>query len=124
MSRPEDQADAQASVSGERSRPIVNSVRSLQSRVSSLLAAALMIALGVGALSWYYANALGRQKRMHDAAVASVANNAQGEMPLPPLGAVVGPDPATAHHSELVPRPEVSPAPPLGMFRTTPHRPR
>ena len=119
MSRPEDQADAQASVSGERSRPIVNSVRSLQSRVSSLLAAALMIALGVGALSWYYANALGRQKRMHDAAVASVANNAQGEMPLPPLGAVVGPDPATAHHSELVPRPEVSPAPPLGALLPT-----
>jgi len=73
-------------VSGERGPPLVNSVRSLQSRVSNLLAAGLMIALGVGALSWYYANALGRQKRMQQAAVASVSNNAQGEMPLPPLG--------------------------------------
>ncbi len=76
----------QVGVSGERGTPLVNSVRSLQSRVSNLLAAGLMIALGVGALSWYYANALGRQKRMQQAAVASVANSAQGEMPLPPLG--------------------------------------
>lgn len=111
MSRPENQAETQATVSGERSTPIVNSVRSLQSRVSSLLAAALMIALGIGALSWYYANALGRQKRMHDAAAASVANNAQGEMPLPSLGTVVGPEGAGgAHLSDPAPHRELLPA--------------
>ena len=73
-------------VQGERSAPVVNTVRSVQSRISSILAASLMIALGVGALSWYYANALGRQQRLRQAATTAAANNAQGEMTLPPLG--------------------------------------
>lgn len=76
------------SVQGERSSPSVNNNRSLQSRVSSILAAGLMIVLGLGALSWYYANALGRQKRMRQAAVTAATNSAQGEMTLPPLGKV------------------------------------
>ena len=79
------------SVRGERGASAVNSARSLQSRVSSFLAAGLMIALGVGGLSWYYANALGRQSHARQAAVNAVANNAQGEMALPPLGAVAAP---------------------------------
>jgi type IV secretion system protein VirB10 len=85
-------------VRGERSTPTVNSARSLQSRISSLLAAGLMIALGLGALSWYYASALGRQQHARQAAVAAAANNAQGEMALPPLGGVEPPHagPATA----------------------------
>jgi type IV secretion system protein VirB10 len=53
-----------------------------------LLAAGLMIALGLGALSWYYASALGRQQHARQAAVTAAANNAQGEMALPPLGGV------------------------------------
>jgi type IV secretion system protein VirB10 len=76
------------SVPGERGTPVVNSIRSMQSRVSSVLAAGLMIALGLGALSWYYTNALSRQKRMRQAAMTAATNNAQGEMTLPPLGAV------------------------------------
>jgi type IV secretion system protein VirB10 len=75
-------------VRGERSAPTVNSVRSLQSRISSVLAAGLMIALGLGGLSWYYASALGRQKQARQAAATAAANNAQGEMALPPLGGV------------------------------------
>lgn len=75
-------------VSGERSTPVVNTVRSVQSRISSVLAAFLMIALGAGALSWYYANALSRQQRLRQAATTAAANNAQGEMALPPLGKV------------------------------------
>ncbi len=87
-------------VQGERSDPIVNTARSIQSRVSSVLAAGLMIALGLGALTWYYAHALSRQKQAREAAVAAAANNAQGEMPLPPLDSVgsphmATPDPAT-----------------------------
>jgi type IV secretion system protein VirB10 len=78
-------------VQGERGAPTVNSVRSIQSRVSSVLAAGLMIALGVGALTWYYANALSRQTRERQAAIATTASNAQGEMALPPLGAVESP---------------------------------
>ena len=75
-------------VQGERSTPVVNTVRSVQSRISSILAASLMIALGVGALSWYYANALGRQQRLRQAVTTAAVNNAQGEMALPPLGRV------------------------------------
>jgi type IV secretion system protein VirB10 len=78
-------------VRGERSTPTVNSVRSLQSRISSVLAAGLMIALGLGALSWYYASALGRQKQARQAAASDAAKNAQGEMALPPLGRVEPP---------------------------------
>ena len=82
------EVSADESVQGERSSPSVNNNRSLQSRVSSILAAGLMIVLGLGALSWYYANALGQQKRMHQAAVTAATNSAQGEMTLPPLGKV------------------------------------
>lgn len=76
------------SVQGERSDPIVNTTRSIQSRVSSMLAAGLMIALGSGALSWYYAHALGRQRQVREAAVTAAADGARGEMALPPLDKV------------------------------------
>jgi len=79
------------SVRGERSVSTVNSARSIQSRISSFLAAGLMIALGLGALSWYYANALSRQSHARQAATTAAANNAQGEMALPPLGSVEAP---------------------------------
>ena len=79
------------SVRGERNTPSVNSARSLQSRISSVLAAALMIALGVGGLSWYYANALSRQSHARQAAMSAAVNSAQGEMALPPLGGMVTP---------------------------------
>ena len=79
------------SVRGERGASTVNGARSLQSRVSSFLAAGLMIALGVGGLSWYYANALGRQSHARQVAANAAANNAQGEMALPPLGTVAPP---------------------------------
>ena len=82
-------------VRGERNAPTVNSARSLQSRISSVLAAGLMIALGLGALSWYYASALGRQKQARQAAATAAANNAQGEMALPPLGGVEPPHSGT-----------------------------
>jgi type IV secretion system protein VirB10 len=82
-------------VRGERNAPTVNSVRSLQSRISSVLAAGLMIALGLGGLSWYYANALGRQKQARQSAATAAANNAQGEMALPPLGGVEPPHAGT-----------------------------
>ena len=84
-------ASPNESVRGERNTLSVNGARSLQSRVSSVLAAGLMIALGVGGLAWYYANALSRQNHVHQAAVSAAANSAQGEMALPPLGGVVTP---------------------------------
>lgn len=89
----EGQASQSDSVRGERNTLSVNGGRSLQSRVSGVLAAGLMIALGVGGLSWYYANALSRQNRAHQAAVSAATNSAQGEMALPPLGGVPTPRP-------------------------------
>ena len=56
-------------VRGERSVALVNIARSVQSRVSGALAAALMIALGIAALTWYYAHALTRPT--HATAVVS-----------------------------------------------------
>ncbi|HVW69139.1 MAG TPA: type IV secretion system protein VirB10 [Steroidobacteraceae bacterium] len=82
---------ADESVPGERSVASVNSERSIQSHVSSVLAAGVMIALGVAALSWYYANALSRQRKAHQAAVTASASAAQGELALPPLGRVPAP---------------------------------
>jgi type IV secretion system protein VirB10 len=78
-------------VRGERGAALVGAVRSLQSRASSVLAAALMIALGVSALTWYYAHALTRQARTRAGAQATAANRAQGEMALPALGPISPP---------------------------------
>ncbi|HEY6922421.1 MAG TPA: hypothetical protein VI653_03050, partial [Steroidobacteraceae bacterium] len=83
-------------VQGERGAPVVNTARSVQSRISSILAASVMIALGVGALSWYYSNALGRQQRLRQAVTTAAASNAQGEMALPPLGKVESAHDATS----------------------------
>ncbi len=84
-------AHEEAAVRGERSAALVNAARSMQARVSNILAAALMIALGVGALTWYYAHALTRQSHARAAAQSTVQSRAQGEMPLPPLGRIVPP---------------------------------
>ena len=95
-------------VRGERATALVSSLRSLQARASSMLAAGLMIALGLGALSWYYAHAFTRQTRAHASAQASAASRAQGEMPLPALGPIgVMTAAAPAPGPPLAPPPEV-----------------
>jgi type IV secretion system protein VirB10 len=82
--------DASA-VAGERGIASVNRVRSVQSRVSSLLAIGLMATLGVGLLTWYYSQALTRGGREQRAARQATERKAQGEMPLPPLGPIERP---------------------------------
>lgn len=47
-------------VRGERSRFIAGGAQSLQSRMTSLLAAGLMVSVGAGMLAWYYTEALSR----------------------------------------------------------------
>jgi len=79
------------SVRGERSVALVNMARSVQSRVSSALAAALMIALGVTALAWYYAHALTRPGHARALAQSATTTRAQGEMTLPSLGRITPP---------------------------------
>ena len=75
-------------VRGERSTAIVHAARSAHARVSSLLAAGLMITLGLATLGWYYAHALSRVTRARQQAQSATASRAQGEMPLPSLGRI------------------------------------
>jgi len=78
-------------VSGERTTARADGARSVQSRLSSLLAAGLMITLGLAALTWYYAHAFTRQSRSRQAAQSTAVGRAQGEMPLPSLGRIEPP---------------------------------
>ncbi len=92
--------DASAHVAGERGIGSINRASSLQSRITNALAIALMSVLGVGLLGWYYAHTFANQARGRRAAQIVARNQAQGDMPLPPLGpiaqAVAAPAPASA----------------------------
>src|SRR5579883_2768924 len=85
-----------AGVAGERGTASVNRVRSLQSRLSNVLAAGLMCALGVGALTWYYAHVFARNAHAVQAARRASAHAASGDAPLPPLGPFSAPSVAAA----------------------------
>jgi type IV secretion system protein VirB10 len=114
-----DPADA---VRGERDTTAVNRAASVQSRISSVLAVALMSLLGIGMLTWYYANAITRQSRARQSAQATSTNRAQGDMPLPSLGRIDPPtppaeppaplSPSTLPEIPLEPRPATTPAAP------------
>jgi type IV secretion system protein VirB10 len=91
-------------VTGERGIASVNAARSLQSRVSNLLAMGLMSTLGVGLLGWYYVHTFARQSDARRAAQTASRNQAAGEMPLPSLGKIDPPAPAVA---VLGPAPEL-----------------
>ncbi len=80
------EADLSA-VCGERGEA-VNQATSVQSRVSNVLAIGLMIALGLGMLTWYYANAITRHSRARQDAQASSSKRVQGDLPLPSLGRI------------------------------------
>jgi type IV secretion system protein VirB10 len=92
--RPEAEAEPADTVVGERGIASVNRGRSLQSRMSNLLAMGLVGALGLGLLSWYYSQAWAHQKTAREDAHKAVRASAQGDMPLPALGRVE--PPATA----------------------------
>ena len=79
-------AESPESISGERGPASVHRARSLQSRVSNLLAAGLMTALGVGVLSWYYAHVFREERRAAVTVRRSVQAKAGTSAPLPPLG--------------------------------------
>jgi len=78
-------------VRGERPESIVSGARSLQSRISSLLAAALMAAVGAGMLAWYYAEALSRPASERIPARLALPEPAGAGITLPPFGSVASP---------------------------------
>jgi type IV secretion system protein VirB10 len=81
-------------VLGERGATIVNRAASVQSRLSSILAIALMSVLGLGALTWYYASNIGRQARARERQQSASASHAQGDSSLPSIGRIDPPAPA------------------------------
>jgi type IV secretion system protein VirB10 len=88
-----DPGSAETGVEGERDATSVSRALSLQSRIGSLLATGLMCVLGLGMLTWYYANAITRQSRARQSVQTASTNRAQGEMPLPSLGRIDPPPP-------------------------------
>lgn len=91
--------EADSTVRGERDGTTLRSPPSVQSRVSNVLAIALMSVLGLGMLTWYYANAMTRQSRARQSVQAASAKRAQGDMPLPSLGRIDQP-PAAAERPQ------------------------
>jgi type IV secretion system protein VirB10 len=108
--------ESEDTVRGERSSAALAHAPSLQSRVSNLLAIGLMSLLGLGMLTWYYANAFTRQRHARQSAESSVAKRAQGgDMPLPSLGRI---DPPTAQ----MPPPPADPVTQPSALSATPLR--
>ena len=69
----------------DRGMPSLNRPRSIQTRLSRLMAFALLLALGSGLLGWYYQQTATRSTRSAAAAVASAHTKAEGESTVPPL---------------------------------------
>jgi type IV secretion system protein VirB10 len=102
-------------VHGERGAPLVSGVRSLQSRMSSLLAAALMMSVGAGMLAWYYAEALSRPAAPRGAVQAPLPEIAGEGMTLPSFGSGAkrsAAPPAPATLSAQRPSSPLAPLPP------------
>lgn len=79
--------DGRDSVRGERGVFTLGVTRSLQSRMSSLMAAGLMIAVGAGMLAWYYGEALSRPVPPSIGHAPPPASPGEG-LALPPFGSV------------------------------------
>src|ERR1700732_4852936 len=107
--------EADSTVRGERDGTTLRQPPSVQSRVSNVLAISLMSVLGLGMLTWYYANAMTRQSHARQSAQASSAKRAQGDMPLPSLGRI---DPPAAA-AERPPAPQDQPAQSMPLSVTT-----
>jgi len=113
-----EQNSEQNPVRGERDTTTVSRAASVQSRISSVLAIGLMSVLGLGMLTWYYANAFTRDSRARQSAQTSAANRASGDSALPSLGRIDPPaplpppsgEPITLHEIPLEPSPPPSPA--------------
>ncbi len=96
-------SSGESTVLGERGIASINRARSIQSRVSNLLAMGLMSTLGLGLLTWYYARVISKHAQVRQEAQSSSKAKAQGEMTLPSLGRIDPPAPATMKPAEAAP---------------------
>src|SRR5512146_985629 len=85
-------AGPEGSVAGERGISSINRARSLQSRVTNVLAMGLMSALGLGLLGWYYAHTFAMQSQARRNAQNASNQPATGNMPLPPTAPSMPPN--------------------------------
>jgi type IV secretion system protein VirB10 len=110
---PADEPPPPETVAGERGIGSINRVRSLQSRVSNLLAIGLMSALGIGLLGWYYVRTYTNQAHARESAQSASRGKARGEMPLPSLGRIDPPSVGNSGNQALAavlgPEPEEPP---------------
>ena len=95
-------------VVGERGATLVNRAASVQSRLSSVLALSLMSVLGIGSLTWYYANSMTRQSRERQSAQSASVSHAQGDAALPSIGRIDPPPPPPVPALDVI-----MPPPPL-----------
>jgi type IV secretion system protein VirB10 len=119
-----------ASVSGERDIPSVNQQRSLQNRVNNLLALIVVTLVGGGFLYFYYSNLSHKKADAKAKVVQERTAKSTGEMKLPPLGAVDGPQAAAMDSTAPPDRGPTAlgdvmgPAPPLGTAGASSTAPR
>lgn len=92
--------DATDSIAGERVVPSITRVRSMQSRVTTMLAIGFMSVMALGLLGWYYSKAFTRVSRDQSQAQATAERRAKGESSLPPLGAISQPRVVSANAPE------------------------
>jgi type IV secretion system protein VirB10 len=120
---------ASASVPGERDIPSVNQQRSLQNRVNNLLALVVVTLVGGGFLYFYYSNLSHKQADAKAKVVQERTAKSTGEMKLPPLGAVDGPQAAATDSTAAPDRGPTAladvlgSAPPLGSAGAAPATP-
>jgi type IV secretion system protein VirB10 len=95
-------------IAGDRGASSLSRARSLQSRISNILAIGLISTLGLGLLGWYYARTLARPATQQHAAQAASKSQTEGDLPLPSLGRI---DPPTSSLASVVgPKPDAPPA--------------
>jgi type IV secretion system protein VirB10 len=75
-----------AGVRGERGLPSIGRTLSIQSRLTNVLAMALMLAMGIAFLAWYYMHMASRPARARQVTQAGLADKSRSEMTLPSLG--------------------------------------
>jgi type IV secretion system protein VirB10 len=107
-------AGEERGIAGERGIPSVNRARSVQSRVTSVLAVTLMGILAAALLVWYYSGAIHRSGRAQALAEAATKRRAQGDSTLPSLG-VIQPPRSASSAPDSVPERLLGPPPPLAV---------
>jgi type IV secretion system protein VirB10 len=80
-------------IPGDRGETLVRRGLSLQSRLSNLLAIALISALGIAGLTWYYAHTLAGRAEARQSSRTALASHVTGDTEIPSIGRIDPPPP-------------------------------